>query len=74
MKKCRTSDLYYSAFLKTAGVPMLGTEREGSKVFFIFEDAGTLDELKRDYFNRKAKVDALSYADEIKAMKALTFI
>ena len=30
--KHKTSDLYFSAYLKTAGVRFLGTEREGSKV------------------------------------------
>ena len=68
----RTSDLYYAAYLKVAGVMYLGTEREGSRVFFIFEDIEGLRDLKNQYFNRVAKVPALTYADEIKAMKAMT--
>lgn len=68
----RTSDLYYAAFLKVAGVPFLGVEREGRRVFFLFEDSPTIQELKLGYFNRTAKVLALTYADETKAMKALT--
>lgn len=68
----RTSDLYYAAYLKVAGVPFLGTCREAARVFFMFEDSDALRDLKTQYFNRIAKVSALSYADEIKAMKAQT--
>ena len=70
----RTSDLYYSAYLKVAGVPFLGTEREGTRVVFLFEASETLKDLKASYFNRTAKVAALTYTDEIKAMKTLTFM
>lgn len=70
----RTSDLYYAAYLKVAGVPFLGTEREGSRVIFIFESSEGLRDLKREFFTRTGKVPALSYADEIKAMKTLTYM
>ena len=33
----RTSDHYYAAYLKVAGVPFKGTTAEGRRVFFIFE-------------------------------------
>lgn len=68
----RTSDLYWAAFLKVAGVNYLTTESEGSRIFFVFEAPEGLKDLKAQYFNRTAKVSALSYADEIKTMKALT--
>ena len=68
----RTSDLYYAAYLKVAEVTFHGTEREGSRVFFLFENTDALRDLKDQYFNRTSKVPALTYADEIKAMKALT--
>ena len=67
-----TSDLYYAAYLKVAGVPYKGTEREGNRIFFLFEQSDALRDLKDQFFNRTAKVSALTYADEIKAMKALT--
>jgi len=68
----RTSDLYYAAYLKVAGVNLLGTKREGGRVFFLFEDGEGLRDLKQQYYNRSSKVPALTYADEIKVMKALT--
>ena len=71
----RTSDLYYAAYLKVAGVPLKGTEAaEGSRrVFFVFEgqDPGVLRDLKDQYFMDKAKVHALSYAQAIKVLKSL---
>jgi len=67
-----TSDLYYAAYLKTAGVLLQETVRRGGRVFFVFENQPTIKDLKTQYFNRQSKVAALTYADEIKAMKALT--
>ena len=69
----RTSDLYYAAYLKVAGVELQGTDREGKRVFFLFEDGPTLRDLKDQYFMDRAKVPALSYAQAIKALKALVF-
>lgn len=70
----RTSDLYYAAYLKVAGVNFAGTEREGNRVYFLFEEDGpvSIRELKQQYYNRTSKVAALTFADEVKVMKALT--
>jgi hypothetical protein len=68
----RTSDLYFAAYLKVAGVPLLTTEKEGKKVFFVFERTAYLPDLKNEYFNRTARVPALSFVDEIRSMKSLT--
>ena len=70
----RTSDLYYAAYLKVAGCLLKGTERDGRRVFFIFEKSELISDLKQQYFNRTSKVPALTYADEIRSMKALTHI
>lgn len=71
-KTYRTSDLYFAAYLRVAGVPFVDTQREGPRVHFVFEKMEGLRDLKAQYFNRMAKVPALTYADEIKNMKALT--
>ncbi len=68
----RTADLYYAAYLRVAGVPLIDARREGGRVYFVFEGSPLIRDLKREYFNRTSKVSALSYADEIKAMKSLT--
>jgi len=70
----RTSDLYYAAYLKVAGVKLIGTDRDGGRVYFVFEegDGSSLRELRDQYYNRTSKVSALTYSDEIKVMKSLT--
>ena len=69
----KTPDLYYAAYLKVAKVNLVDTERQGKRVFFVFERTGTLKELQNEYYNHKAKVPALTYANEVKVMKALTY-
>jgi len=68
----RTSDLYYAAYLKVAGVPFVETVRDKVRLYFHFEVTDGMRELKNAFYNRTAKVPALSYADEIRTMKALT--
>jgi hypothetical protein len=72
----RTKDLYYSAYLRVAGVPFVGAERQDDgKVVFLFEDQGAtaMRDLKRGYFSDSAKVPAMSFVQMIRAMKSLTF-
>ncbi len=68
----RTSDHYLAAYLKVAGVPFIEAVREGRRLFFLFEHQPTLRDLKNQYYNRTAKVPALTYADEVRMMKGLT--
>lgn len=68
----KTSDLYFAAFLKTAGLDIITTEIMDKKVVFVFEKVDLIRELKREYFNRTARVAALSYVDEIRNLKSLT--
>ena len=70
--KYRTADLYYAAYLKVAAVEFLGTERDGDRTNFVFTKPNNIRELKNQFFNRRAKVPALTYADDIKALKSLT--
>jgi len=71
-KEYKTADLYYAAYLKTAAVLFLGTHREKGRVFFVFEHTDMIPKLKLEFFNRTAKVPALTFADEIRIMKSLT--
>lgn len=72
----RTSDLYFAAFLKTAGVPFAGTERADGRVHFLFDKSDgeeTIRDLKHSYFARvPTKIAALTYADEVRILKSLT--
>ena len=52
----RTKDLYYSAYLRVAGVPFVGAERQDDgKVVFLFEDQGAtaMRDLKRGYLRQR---------------------
>lgn len=70
----RTSDIYYAAYLKVAGVVFMGTTREENRVFFMFADQDGIEDLKLQFYNNVSKVPARPYAEEIKSMKALTFV
>lgn len=70
----RSSDLYFAAYLMTAGVPMKRTERtqENGKVFFIFDTSiANIEDLKACWYNNSGKVAANPYAYNIKSLKSL---
>ncbi len=69
----QTCDLYLAAFFLSAGCRMVTHERDAKtkRVYFVFEKNPLLNELKVNYFGRKAKVEALNFADNIKSLKSL---
>lgn len=68
----RTPDLYYAAYLQTAGVAMLRTAREGTRVYFIFDTSlGNMEELKQAWINNTGKVAAQPYAFAVRSLKAI---
>jgi hypothetical protein len=67
----RTCDLYLAAFFATSGCQIKSTTRDAKKVFFFFENLEIIERLKKDYYLRQSKIDALSYADNVKSLKSL---
>jgi len=69
----QTCDLYLAAFFLSAGCKMVTHERDSKtrRVYFVFEKNPLINELKVNYFGRKAKVEALNFADNIKSLKSL---
>ena len=70
----KTSDLYFAAYLQTAGVELKRTDRhaESGKVFFVFDTTvSNVDELKAAWFNNTGKVAANPYAHNLKTLKSL---
>jgi hypothetical protein len=67
----KTCDLYLAAFFVSVDCPVTKTMREGRKVYFCFENSQMMEQLKMSFFTRQAKVDALTYADNIKSLKSL---
>ena len=69
----QTCDLYLAAFFISIGCKMIKSFRDQSskRVYFIFEKGSMISELKMKFFSREAKVDALTFADNIKSLKSL---
>jgi hypothetical protein len=69
----RTADLYYAAYLQTAGVEMVRTDREANgRVYFVFDSTiANLDELKTAWINNTGKVAAQPYAHNVKSLKSV---
>ncbi len=71
----KTPDLYYAAYLQVAGVEMTRTEREGTRVYFIFDTSvADVESLKAAWINNTGKVAAQPYAFSIRALKSLVFM
>jgi len=68
----RTADLYLSAFLKSNGIILKGTEKETGKVFFIFQNEGNIKDLINDYFN-DSDVGVLSYKAALRDLRSIIF-
>ena len=68
----RTPDLYFAAYLQTAGVEMVRNDREGGRVYFVFDSTiANIDELKTAWFNNTGKVAAQPYAHNVKSLKSI---
>jgi hypothetical protein len=69
----QTCDLYLASFFLAAGCKLVKSTRDlkTKRVYFVFEKNPVMLELKLNYFSREAKVDALTFADNIKSLKSL---
>jgi len=70
----KTSDLYFAAYLKAAGVEMKRTDRhaENGRILFVFDaSVSNVEELKTAWFNSTGKVVANTYAFHIKNLKSV---
>jgi len=68
----RTPDLYFAAYLQTAGVELKGTSRENNRVYFIFDTSiANIEELKTAWFNNSGKVPAQPYSNAVKSLKSM---
>jgi len=68
----KTPDLYFAAYLQTAGVEMKRTDRESGRVYFVFDATiANIEELKVAWFNNTGKVAAQPYAHNVKSLKSI---
>ncbi len=68
-----TCDLYLAAFFLSAGCKIDKSTRDKNKnrVYFLFEVNPLVSELRLKYYSRDAKIDAQTYADNVKSLKSL---
>lgn len=69
-KLYKTADLYFAAYLSVAGCPIEDLRKQGRQCTMHFRDEGQIDELRKQFYNRKAKITALDFTQEIKMIKS----
>lgn len=68
----KTNNLYLAAYLQTVPDLVLAQiEHDGRAIAFGFEPAEAAEQEELSYFAKRTSVDALEYADSIKALKGL---
>ena len=78
-KLYRTSDIFFSAFLETIGIPLVTTEigqssNGGRKVIFLFSVSDSdLIRLRSLYFGGTGTVKARLFVDNLKNLKQICF-
>lgn len=68
-----TKDLPESAFLYASGKKLIGLEKDGEKVWFIFEDKLSCQGLIDCYWRKEALIDAKTFSDSLRSLKDLIF-
>ncbi len=69
----QSKDLMFSAALLAEGVPLFGarTDDGNSFVTFVFDDRKKCDDIEKQWWAGKLKVNAQHYADSVKRLKNL---
>lgn len=71
MKMKEIHDLALASYLVTIGHKILSFKPERNKVIFVFEDSNNLEADILSFINRRASVDPLSFAEQMRNLKAL---
>ena len=70
----KTNDIYLAAYFRIAGCELVNRHQEGRRWYFVFQNpAGSMDELREEYYSGKARVCPKRHSDEIRSMKELCF-
>jgi len=65
------TDLHLSAFLAIRGHKLIGIEQGHARTVFVFQSTPALEQDTLLFFNRKASVEPLAYAEQLRNFKAL---
>jgi hypothetical protein len=71
MKERIITDLALASFLSTIGHKLISINPEGKRLTFSFESSEKLERDILAFYNRSTKVDALSFAETLRNLKAL---
>lgn len=71
--KYETTDLYLAAALQCRGHVLACVRRNGRQAHFVMDRTGELEADVQSYFARRLLVDALEFANTVKACKAAVF-
>jgi len=67
-----TTDLYLASFLKAQGMKLIGTERQGRRVSFVFEDRPDRESAVLEFYNNGV-VRINDFTHAIQDLKAVVF-
>ena len=68
-----TKDIYISATLKQAGIPILRVEGNGRQGIFVFKACPEIEKIISQYFNGELQVDPRGLFETWKALKSMAF-
>ncbi len=69
-----TDELYLAAYLKISGCVIERRRKVGNKVIFVFSNkAGSMIQLREDFYSDKAMVPAHRFSLELQSLKKLLF-
>lgn len=68
-----TRDIYLSAVLKQAGIPIVRVEGNGRQGIFVFKACPEIEQIIRDYFNDTLRVSPRGLFENWKALKSMAF-
>ena len=67
-----SNDFYLSAWLKAKGLRLLGTEKDGRRATFLFEDSTDRRRLVLDFYN-DGDVKVNAFKNAIQDLKAIVY-
>jgi hypothetical protein len=65
------TDLHLAAYLAMRGHRLIGIEANRERTVFVFEPTVALEKDTLTFFNRKASVEPLAYAEQLRHFKAI---
>ena len=69
----RSKDLSEAAFLYASHKKLITTENDKGKIWFIFEDKLSCEDLVNSFWSKEASINAKEYSDAIRTLKDLIF-